>query len=418
MLIMTTEALMAGSDDNTAVIRSWLRDFVEAGLRPDEVDEFVRAVDDEILAAIPVLAGDASLAEELHASTREHWRNFLVSLSDEHRLALPPAAIALSLSIARRNHDISVLLKIYRVANKVVFRYVAEHTTVDTLPPSLPRDEALLTLWLRAERWIDESIERLIEHYTRERSSLVEGAQARRAETIEALVAGAVPTAESERILGHRFALWQTAFVLSAPPHSDEGAPLFDLGLRVCQQLGLPRPLTTLAGSRELWGWVATAEEPRLVLDGVEELLVKAGIHLALGASGQGPGAFRLSHVQAIAAQRIGLRAPALCHPYADVELVSLVGDGELARGMVQRTLGPLLTGARAEEVLRCTILAYLRSGQSYDLAAEKLFVHPNTVRYRIARAEDELGHRIATHAATLEVCLAWLEVYGEQQLA
>lgn len=409
---------MAGSDDNGAVVSAWLQEFVDAGLHPKEVDAFVRAVDDEILAAIPVLAGDASLAEELHASTREHWRNFLVSLGGEHRLALPPAAVALSLSIARRNHDIDVLLKVYRVANRAVFRYVAEHTTTDALPPTLPRDEALLALWLRAERWIDESIERLIEHYTRERASLVEGAQARRAETIEALVAGAVPSGEAERVLGHRFAQWQTAFVLSAPPHQDEGAPLFDLALRVCQELGLPRPLTMLAGSRELWGWVATPEEPALALDGIEELLGKTGIHLAVGASGQGPGAFRLSHVQAVAAQRIGLRAPALCHPYAEVELVSLVGDGELAREMVRRTLGPLLTGAKGDDMLRSTILAYLRSGQSFDAAAERLFVHPNTVRYRIARAEEQLGHRIAPSAATLEVCLAWLDVYGEAALA
>ncbi|HVK30180.1 MAG TPA: helix-turn-helix domain-containing protein [Nocardioides sp.] len=417
MLNTTMEALMAGSDAN-AEVTAWLREFVEAALRPREVDEFVRTVDDEILAAIPVLAGDASLAEELHASTREHWRNFLVSLSGEHRLALPPAAVALGLSIARRNHDVSVLLKIYRVANRVVFRYVAEHTATDSLPPSLPRDEALLALWLRADRWIDESIERLVEYYTRERATLVEGAQARRAETIEALVAGAVPTGEAERVLGHRFALWQTAFVLSAPPHDDEGAPLFDLALRVCQELGLPRPLTMLAGSRELWGWVATPEEPVLALDGVEALLATTGIHLALGASGQGPGAFRLSHVQAVAAQRIGLRAPALCHPYADVELVSLVGDGELARELVRRTLGPLLSGAKGDDVLRGTILAYLRSGQSFDAAADGLFVHPNTVRYRIARAEEQLGHRIAPHAAALEVCLAWLEVYGEPALA
>lgn len=409
---------MAGSDDSAPAARAWLQEFVQAGLQPGAVDEFVRTVDDEILAAIPVLAGDASLAEELHASTREHWRNFLVSLGGEHRLALPPAAIALSLSIARRNHDISVLLKVYRVANRAVFRYVAEHTTTDTLPASLPRDEALLALWLRAELWIDESVERLIEHYTRERATLVEGAQARRAETIEALVAGAPPTAASERLLGHRFAQWQTAFVLSAPPHDDEGAPLFDLALRICQELGLPRPLTMLAGSRELWGWVATAEEPVLALDGVEDLLATTGIHLALGASGQGPHAFRLSHVQAVAAQRIGLRAPALCHPFAEVELVSLVGDGELAREMVRRTLGPLLTGAKGDDMLRGTILAYLRSGQSFDVAAEKLFVHPNTVRYRIARAEEQLGHRVAPHAATLEVCLAWLDVYGDAALA
>lgn len=396
-----------------APVEVWLQQFVEAAMRPREVDDFVRRVDDEILQAIPVIAGDPTLVEELHASTRAHWRNFLVGLSDEYRLSLPPAAVALSLSIARRHLDISVLLKVYRVANKSVFAYVAENTEPGTLPEGLARDEALLTLWLRAERWIDDAIEQLIEHYTNERASLAEGAQARRAETIESLVAGAEATPATERILGHRLTLWQTAFVVSAPPGTEGNAPLFDIAVHVCQELGLPRPLTNLAGSRELWGWVATAEEPSLDLEDVADLLGASGLHLAVGHSCHGPTAFRASHLQALAAQRIGLRAPASTHHYRDVELVGLIGDGELAREMVRRELAPLLTGAKSDEGLRHTTLTFLRSGQNIEATAELLFIHPNTVRYRIGRIEEQLGIRIAGRASTLEVCLSWLEVYG-----
>jgi hypothetical protein len=411
------EARVEVAPDRTAVAQAWLQEFASAGLRAEEVAAFVRAVDDEILGAIPELAADPTLVQELHASTREQWRTFLVALSDEHRLALPPAAIALSLSIARRHLDINVLLKVYRVANKAVFRYVIDHTTPEVLPPGLPRDAALLTLWLRAEQWIDEAIEQLIEHYTRERGSLVEGAQARRSETIEALVAGAEPTAAAERLLGHRFAMWQTALVLSGPPSTDEGTPLFDLAVRVCHLLGLPRPLTMLAGSRELWCWVATPDEPALVIDEVVEVLESTGVHLALGRPCLGPAAFRTSHVQAVAAQRIGLQVAAPCHRYDDVELVSLVGEGELVRELVRRELGPLLTGARTDDGLRTTTLAYLRAGQNVDLTAERLFIHPNTVRYRLARIEDQLGHRIASRAAALELSLSWLEVHGVDAL-
>lgn len=400
-----------------AAAQAWLQEFVEEGLRPEAVDDFVRVVDDEILAAIPEIAGDPSLAEELHVSTREHWRNFLVGLSGDHRLVLPPAAIALSLSIARRHLDISVLLKVYRVANRAVFAYITEHTEPGRLPAGLARDEALLALWLRAEKWIDESIEQLIDHYTRERAALAEGAHARRAETIEALVAGALPTAETEAILGHRLALWQTAFVLSASTTTDDSTVLFDLAVRVCQRLGLPKPLTTLAGSRELWAWVATPEPPSLRVEEAADLVAGDGVHLAMGTPSRGPTAFRMSHVQAVAAQRIGLRAPAPVHSYADTELMSLVGDGELAREMVRRELAPLLTGGRTEATLRATALAYLRAGQNVDSAAESLFVHPNTVRYRIARVEALLDRRLASRAALLEVSLAWVETYGLEAL-
>ncbi len=404
---------MQSEAEQAAAIDAWFRDFAQAALQPAEVDDFVRRVDDAIIAAIPEIAVDPVLIEELHASTREHWRNFLVGLSDEFRLALPRAAIALSLSIARRHHDINVLLKVYRVANKSVFGYLTEHTRAEKLPPGLPRDQVLITVWLRAERWIDESIENLIEHFTTERARLTEGARARRTETIEALIAGAEPSATAEQVLGHNLGQWQTAFVLSAPPDHDQDVAFFDIAVRLCQQLGLPRPLTDLTGSRELWGWAATPEAPTVTIDDVEETVTEFGLHLAVGSPFRGPGGFRSSHLTALAAQRVGLRAPGACHDYRHVEVVALLGDGELACAMVARVLAPLLGSSKGDETLRTTALAFLRSGQSVDSTAETLFVHPNTVRYRIARIEEQLGHRIGEDAARVQACLAWVEVYG-----
>lgn len=404
------------SEGMSALARTWVRGFAEQALRPKEVDDFVRRVDQEILHAIPELAGDPGLAAELHASTREHWRNFLVGLGDEHRLALPPAAVAFSLSIARRNFDINLLLKVYRVGNKAVLRYVIEHTDPSMLPADLARDEALLALWLRAEAWIDESVDALVGHFTRERASLAAGVHARRTEAIESLLAGAAPSNDIEVVLGHRLAPWQTAFVLSARTDLSETAPLFEVAIKACRALGLPQPLTQVAGSRELWGWVATPREPTLETARVVALLRDAGLHLGFGRPAQGPDAFRTSHEQAVAAQRVGLVSSEPCHAYADVELVALLGDGDLAREMVARTLRPLLSGSK-DETLRRTALAYLRAGQNFGLAAEELSVHANTVRYRVGRVEELLGAPVADHAMMLEACLRWVELYGEKAL-
>ncbi|TIC87736.1 hypothetical protein E8D34_08665 [Nocardioides sp. GY 10113] len=391
----------------------WLDGFAEAALRAPEVDAFVRSVDDVILGAVPEIAGDAALVEALHASTRQHWRNFLVGLSGEHRLALPQAAIDLSLAIARRHLDVNVLLKVYRVANKSTFRYFIDRTEPGSLPPDVPRDEALLAVWLRAEQWIDESVERLTDHFTAERTRLSEGAHARRTEAIDALLAGAPPTAQLERLLGHRLGCWQTAFVLSAPRGMEEEVRLFELAERVCQRLGLPAPLTTFAASRELWGWIATPTQPALDVAKVDAVVRDHGLHLALGRPTTGPSGFRLSHLQALSAHRTGLRAPSAVHAYGEIELVCLTGADELAREMVCRTLQPLLGGAKADATLRATLLTYLRCGQHVETTAELLFVHPNTVRYRVARAEELLGGRVAARAAVVEVALAWLEVHG-----
>ncbi|GAB4004278.1 PucR family transcriptional regulator [Nocardioides ultimimeridianus] len=397
----------------SAALSAWLEGFAEGAMNPDEVDAFVRSVDAEILAAIPEIAADRTLAEELHASTRAHWRSFLVGLGDEYQLTLPTAAVALSLSIARRNLEISVLLKVYRIANKAVFRYLMDRTEPAGLPAGLRRDEALLAVWLRAEQWIDDSVEQLIEHYTRERASLAAGVQARRAQTIEALLAGAPPTAEHARILGHNLRQWQTAFVLAGAPGTDETAPLYEVAQQACALLGLPRPLTHLAGNRELWGWTSTPERPVVDLPTVIGLLTDAGLHLATGGPMSGSAAFRISHLQAVAAHRVVLRTAAPAHAYADIELATLLGDGELARDLVRRELAPLLSGTKGEDGLRETALTYLRSGLNVDATADRLFVHPNTVRYRISRIEEQLGHRISERAGVLDACLSWVDVYG-----
>ena len=404
--------------DKPAIIAAWLKDFAEEGLRPEEVKDFVARIDADIIASIPEIAADQTLIDELHASTREHWRNFLVGLQDEYRLALPAAAIALSLSIARRHHDISVLLKVYRVANKGTFRYLAEQTRADLLPVGLRRDEALLTLWERAEAWIDESVESLIDSFTQERAALTEGAQARRGELIDSLVAGDPPTAMTGRLLGHNLSQWQTAFVLSAPTELSAGdAGLYDVAVEVCNLLGLPRPLTTLAASRELWGWTATAERPEIDLAKAVTLVESAGLHLAVGRPARGPSAFRSAHLQAVAAQRFGAQGRRPCHDYDDIELVTLIGNSELAKDMVRREAGPLLGDARGYDTMRSTLLVYLQSGKRVETTAEALFVHPNTVRYRISRAEELLGYRISDRGTMLEVSLAWLDANGVSDL-
>ncbi|HJQ04996.1 MAG TPA: helix-turn-helix domain-containing protein, partial [Nocardioides sp.] len=275
------------------------------------------------------------------------------------------------------------------------------------------RDEALLAVWLRAEQWIDDAVEQLIEHYTAERAQLAGGAQARRAQTIDSLLSGALPTAQHARDLGHNLGQWQTAFVLASPPDADPVASLFEVAQQVCASLGLPRPLAHPAGSRELWGWVSTAERPTLAVSAVDGVLSEAGLHLALGVPMKGAGAFRTSHLQARAAHRVGLRAAAAAHAYEELGTAALIGDGELARDLVRRELAPLLTGAKGEDGLRETALTYLRSGLNVDTTAERLFVHPNTVRYRIARIEEQLGHRISERSGVLDTCLTWVAVYG-----
>ena len=66
-----------------------------------------------------------------------------------------------------------------------------------------------------------------------------------------------------------------------------------------------------------------------------------------------------------------------------------LVGDLTARRQLVGRAYALLAGGQGA---LLDTLLAYLGTGRSLEAAARSLYVHPNTVRYRLRRVAEITG--------------------------
>ncbi|UZN01737.1 PucR family transcriptional regulator [Cellulomonas sp. S1-8] len=66
-----------------------------------------------------------------------------------------------------------------------------------------------------------------------------------------------------------------------------------------------------------------------------------------------------------------------------------LVGDADARRALVERAYLPL---AASQGSLLDTLSAYLGAGRSLEAAARTLYVHPNTVRYRLRRVADVTG--------------------------
>jgi PucR C-terminal helix-turn-helix domain/GGDEF-like domain len=92
-----------------------------------------------------------------------------------------------------------------------------------------------------------------------------------------------------------------------------------------------------------------------------------------------------------------GLRAapawPDAPNPVSADELLperALDGDDEAARVLATRVYEPLLSGGPA---LLDTLTAYLEQGSSLEATARMLFVHPNTVRYRLRRIGELTGY-------------------------
>ena len=103
---------------------------------------------------------------------------------------------------------------------------------------------------------------------------------------------------------------------------------------------------------------------------------------------------------------------------YERVELVSLLaGDFPRAKAFVARRLGPLASPGEPAERLRETVLAFLTAGGSATRVAKQLFVHQNTVAYRVKRAEELLGRRVTDDPVELECALTLAAVLGPSVL-
>ena len=100
--------------------------------------------------------------------------------------------------------------------------------------------------------------------------------------------------------------------------------------------------------------------------------------------------------VQSAAAALAGLRAasgwPEAPRPVLASDLLperALDGDEAARTALITDVYEPLLRGGTA---LLDTVMSYLEQGDSLEATARLLFVHPNTVRYRLRRVTELTG--------------------------
>jgi hypothetical protein len=162
-----------------------------------------------------------------------------------------------------------------------------------------------------------------------------------------------------------------------------------------------------------------------VILGGVDDPDKAAGAiveHFGEGAVVVGPMVADLlaANVSARAAVS-GLRAakgwPSAPRPVSSHDLLperALAGDGHARRELVQDVYGPLVSGGA---VVFDTVAAYLETGGSIEATARALFVHPNTVRYRLRRSAELTGLTPTDirHAYTLRLALTLGRQLGRQ---
>jgi hypothetical protein len=184
--------------------------------------------------------------------------------------------------------------------------------------------------------------------------------------------------------------------------------------------LGPGEPLVVPTGAALFDVWWGSFDP--VATDGLESYEPPPGVLVAFGKPAEGIAGFRSSHEEALQAARIASLAAGTGAPvtrYTSVELVSLLAsDLPRARAFVADRLGPLASTSESCERLRETLLAFLASGGSATRVAKELYVHQNTVAYRVKKAEEMLGRRVTEDPIELTCALTLAAALGPAVLA
>src|SRR5262249_20952401 len=135
------------------------------------------------------------------------------------------------------------------------------------------------------------------------------------------------------------------------------------------------------------------------------------------GRPARGAEGFRASHEQAQLVRRQMPLGDRLVH-FDEVKLACLMGaDPEAMRAFVSHELGALARRDATSARLRETVRVYLECGANAREAADRLIMHKNTVRYRLARVEELRGRPLDDGRLEFEVALYLAHLLGDRVL-
>lgn len=314
---------------------------------------------------------------------------------------------------ARREFPLRDIVRGLRIVQRhwtEVLLDLAEHRL-----PAAQRAERVRQLLDVLTRFFDDTVDSVMVEYLSERQRLIGCALSSRRDLVLRLLAGE-PAEDAGRVLGVDFDHHHLAIALPGPGDDPERlgrhpafapALLDELAgrLRVASQVVVP------GLDHEQWAWLS-ADVPFGTdhVAVIAELLDQHG-HPTGGVGRSRPG--RAGWCRSLADARDALRIARLrpCGrrvvAFDGVRLTALLSaDLERARSFVRDELGELAADQPAMAELRTTLRAYFECEQSLVKTASRLFLHRNTVVYRLRRIEQVLGRPVGERALELHAAL------------
>jgi hypothetical protein len=294
--------------------------------------------------------------------------------------------------------DVTALLRGYRYGHALLWEMWSAHVA-EQVTDTTRLHEVLSMSSKHMFTFIDRSCERLVSDYHEHRGA---GSTTRlgfsAADAIRDLLEEDRPVDETLAstalrcdVRGHHVALVLSPLTADADVRAAADA--------LAGAAGAASAVTLMVGDGTMWSWLTWPHPPvrdRLACVGDFPL---ADVVVGMGEVGRGRAGFAGSHRQARDAERVArlnrnVSGGVVRH--RDVELAGvLCGDLGGARRFAEARLATLINDDATTERLRETLLVYLDNGCRQSRAAEILHVHPKTVSYRLAQAEQLLGHSL-----------------------
>ena len=371
---------------------------------------------DRIAREIPALGVDQLVGELLTASVAQNLRNALQVFElhiDAATVEVPAAATEYARRLAQRGVPISALVRAYRLSHAIFQERMIQGIARATTDPAVVA-AASITMSTTMFVLVDRASEQVESAYEQERDSWLRNRVAVRWARVNSLLtSGSSAVGDAERTLGYSMAQAHLGAVVWSEPDTAVPDPLSRLEravTRVSQTLGCIRPPLFVASDEStVWAWLP---HPRMSVEqDFADLDIASGVWVALGQVESGVDGFRLTHRQARQAQSVALAASpadrARVTDSAEIGPIALMcADVGAVRAWVLEVLGNLAIDDASHRRLRDTLWEFLSARGSYTAVAEHSAMHRNTVRYRVRRAEEILGHGVDDGRLDLEVAL------------
>jgi PucR C-terminal helix-turn-helix domain/GGDEF-like domain len=380
--------------------------------------ELAREMAEHLYGAVPELAAleDDEIVAELAASAEANIRQVLWLFkrgAGVDEVTLPPEAASFMRSNVRRGIPLPSELRGYRLGHAWLWdRWVRALQKRIQDPEELIAAQDVSSALIFA--YVDRISGVLVEEYGTERERMMRGATQLRAETVRAILTGEPVDEETlHGRLGYDIRRRHVAMRVASSTSEVRGLERAAREAAAAVASGEPLILPSGAASLDVWsGSYEAVDTTRL-----ERYEPPKGIRVAFGRPAAGLEGFRRSHREAIQAARVAALARDVGRQvvgYAQVELVSLLAsDLPRAREFVATQLGPLAAADEASQRLRLTLRAFLAAGGRSMRAAKELYVHQNTVTYRVKRAEELLDRRVTEDPIELTCALMLADTLG-----